>query len=100
MRTLIVGLCSVMACFVWAEPNRQDNSKLFQGLPPGEGQLETFAFCSPCHSVMIVRQQRLSRQDWQETLVWMVDKQGMDELPEEVRPLILNYLARHYGPEN
>ena len=69
----------------------------FAGLPAGKGQVETFAFCSACHSLMIVKQQKLSREDWQETLEWMVEEQGMDELPPEAESLVLDYLSLHFG---
>lgn len=69
----------------------------FGGIPSGKGQVEVFAFCSACHSMMIVKQQRLSRDDWEETLEWMVDEQGMDPLPEAIQPMVLDYLAEHFG---
>lgn len=69
----------------------------FDGLPADTGQVEVFAFCSACHSMMIVKQQNLSREDWEETLEWMVEEQGMDEMPADIRPIVLDYLAKHYG---
>lgn len=71
----------------------------YGGLPEGKGRIETFAFCSSCHSLMIVKQQKLSREDWEETLEWMVDEQEMPELPETIKPLVLDYLAKHFGQE-
>jgi cytochrome c2 len=72
----------------------------WQGLPPGPGREEVFYTCQACHSLKIVVQQGLTRHSWDETLVWMVEEQGMPELEEEERDLILDYLAEHYGPDS
>lgn len=71
----------------------------FGGLPPGPGQLETFGNCTPCHSTMIITQQNFSRRTWDEVLTWMVEDQGMWEMPAETRQLVLDYLVTHFGPE-
>jgi cytochrome c len=69
-------------------------------LPPGEGREVVFGLCSACHSLKLVQQQGLSRQAWDETLDWMVEKQGMPELDPESERLVLDYLAEHYGPDS
>ena len=69
----------------------------FQGLPPGVGQEEVFYACSACHSLKIVQQQRLTKKVWDETLDWMVEEQGMGELDEAERAIILAYLFKHFG---
>jgi hypothetical protein len=71
----------------------------FGGLPEGEGRLETFQNCIRCHSMAIIRQQRLSRERWDQILTWMVDVQGMHEMPPEVRARVLDYLAEKFSPE-
>lgn len=70
----------------------------WQGLPPGPGREEVFYTCNACHSLMIVTQQGMSRQRWDETLVWMVEDQGMAEIKDAAtRELILDYLTTHFG---
>ena len=71
----------------------------WDGLPQGPGREAVYGLCSACHSLMIVKQQGLSRPDWDETLVWMVEEQGMPELDAETWDLVLDYLAEHYGPD-
>ncbi len=71
----------------------------FGGLPEGEGQELTFYACQGCHSLMTVTNQRFSRRVWDEVLDWMVDEQGMAELPDEDREVILDYLSTHLGIE-
>ena len=67
------------------------------GLPPGRGREEVYYSCQACHSLRIVVQQGLTRDSWEESLVWMVEEQGMPEPDEETWMLMLDYLAEHYG---
>lgn len=67
------------------------------GLPPGPGREEVYYACTACHSIRMVTQQGLNRKRWDDTLVWMVEEQGMDALAAEERNLILDYLAEHFG---
>jgi hypothetical protein len=71
----------------------------FDGLPPGEGQEITFYACSACHSIKLVTQQRLSRDRWDDTLVYMVEEQAMEPLDPEDRKTILDYLGQHLGQD-
>lgn len=71
----------------------------FGGLAEGEGRELVHAVCSACHSLAIVKQQRLSRAVWDEVLTWMVEEQGMPELEPAERATILAYLARAYAPD-
>lgn len=68
-------------------------------LPQGEGREEVFYLCSACHSIKTVVQQKLSRDMWDKTLDYMVDEQGMPELDEEDRKIILDYLSSHVSIE-
>lgn len=68
-------------------------------LPGGAGREEVEIYCAACHSLKIVVQQRLSRDAWDETLVWMVEEQAMDPLSEDERRLVLDYLATHFNAE-
>ena len=69
-------------------------------LPPGPGREEVYYQCQPCHSLAIVKQQRLSRDSWEETLHWMVEEQDMAPLETEEREIILTYLATHFGVDH
>ena len=80
-----------------AEISEDEDEDEYQGLPPGDGRDEVFAYCSACHSIRLVSQQGLSRTDWAEVLVYMVDEHEMAELEPEDRKLVLDYLAHFYG---
>jgi len=68
-------------------------------LAPGEDAGLVFGFCTRCHSERIIVQQGLSRESWDETIDWMVEEQGMAEIPAPLRVRILDYLSEHYNPE-
>ncbi len=72
----------------------------WDGLPGGAGRDEVYGICGACHSLMIVKQQGLSRDAWEETLDWMVEEQGMPELDRDTLDLVIDYLAEHYGVDS
>ena len=75
-----------------------DDSTKWQGLPPGPGREDVFYRCRACHSLMIVKQQGLSRDAWDESLEWMVEEQGMSPIEDEsTRNRILEYLSANFG---
>jgi len=69
------------------------------GLPKCAGQEEVFYQCGSCHSLMLVKQQGLSRDRWEDTLVWMIEEQGMSRPTDEKWALILDYLSSHFGSQ-
>lgn len=68
-------------------------------LVDGPGAEETFIYCTACHSEMIIVQQGKTRAHWDELLDWMVEEQGMAEIEEPDRGIILDYLAEHYNED-
>ncbi len=68
-------------------------------LKVAEGVETTFYACTACHSEMIIAQQGLTRSGWDEMLVWMVEEQGMYEIEEPDRTVILDYLSTHYNED-
>jgi cytochrome c len=80
-----------------AEP--QEEEYAFGTLFDAPGVETTFYACTACHSEMIVAQQGLSRAHWDDMLEWMVDEQGMSEIPEPDRTEIIDYLATHYNED-
>ena len=61
--------------------------------PDGPNREDTFYFCTPCHSFKIVAAQGMSRERWDESLTWMVDRHNMPDVQGEDRNKILDYLA-------
>jgi hypothetical protein len=62
-------------------------------LPPGAGRDETFYACTPCHGTAIISAQGMSRERWDATIDWMVERHGMPEIDASDRSLVLDYLA-------
>ena len=71
----------------------------FGGLPEDDGRELVFGTCTRCHSIHLVRQQGLSRQRWDDTLTWMIERQGMLSPTTDQREVLLTYLAKWFGPE-
>ena len=71
----------------------------FEGLPPGPGREDVFYLCQACHSLKTVLQQRLSREVWDETLVWMIEEQGMPAPEPADYARLLDYLGTYLSPE-
>jgi cytochrome c len=63
------------------------------------GVEKTFAYCTACHSEMIVAQQGKTRRHWADLLEWMVEEQGMTPIEEPDLTIILDYLAANYNED-
>lgn len=77
----------------------QDRDSEYGFLVEAPGVEEVHAYCTPCHSEMIVVQQGKTRENWNELLEWMVEEQGMAPIDEPDRTVVLDYLAKHYNED-
>src|SRR5690625_2674491 len=71
----------------------------FENMPDAPGMEETYFQCVGCHSMSIIKQQRLSDARWEYLWEWMVEEQGMPEADEETKKVILDYLKQHFSSE-
>jgi hypothetical protein len=55
--------------------------------------------CTGCHSSKLVTQNRSTREGWEEMIRWMQREQKLWDLGTH-EALILDYLAKYYGPED
>ncbi len=62
---------------------------------PGLGREAMYDTCRACHSPKQFNQQRMDRDDRDETLDWMVGEQDMPEIEAQERATILDYLATY-----
>ncbi len=69
----------------------------YWGLPRSEGYDLVDGYCTACHSIRIVMQQRADRARWDELLTWMVKKQGMPEINPADREQVLTYLSTEFN---
>jgi cytochrome c len=97
-RTRVVAYLAALSGKTVAAPTSPQTTTFdYDGLPEGPGRELVYGRCSACHSLMIVKQQGLSRPRWQKTLKWMVDEQGMDPFTQTDLEQVLDYLSTHYG---
>ena len=79
--------------------NQPESNPEFDGLIDAPGAEDTFYMCSACHSIALVKQQRLSDARWDYLWNWMIEEQGMADPGKEMRETILDYLKKHYSSE-
>ena len=96
MRVLILSLALIVLAS--GMPAAEEEYEYGQ-LVDAPGAEETFIYCTPCHSEMIVVQQGKTRKHWADLFEWMMEEQGMGEIDEPDRSIILDYLAQHYNED-
>jgi len=57
------------------------------------------AQCTACHSSKLILQHRFTRAGWVERIRWMQKYHKLWDLGESEK-VVLDYLEKHYGPEN
>jgi hypothetical protein len=67
-----------------------------EDLPDGKGRDETFYACAACHGTAIIKAQGMSRERWDQTIDWMMERHGMPEIDPGDRSLIVDYLAQAF----
>ena len=79
---------------------RFDPSAAHSGLPEDEGRELVEAYCTACHSIVLVMQQNMVESGWDATLTRMVTDRGMPEMQPDVRQSIMSYLTAHFGADS
>ena len=80
-------------------PQVVDGIDVSTGLIVAAGFEEVRSNCTNCHSAKLVTQNRMSRDTWRKTIIWMQTTQGLWDLGDRQK-IILDYLATHYSPED
>ena len=99
MRTVMAAALLLVVCAAAPAVPGTPESEEFGLMVAAPGASETFYACTPCHSERIVVQQGLTREQWDELMVWMVEEQEMEPIEDSALAVILDYLAAHYGPD-
>jgi mono/diheme cytochrome c family protein len=63
----------------------------------GKGRQLVLDACTACHTLDRVRSQRLTREEWRQTIAGMLSE-GVPLTDDELT-LVVDYLARNFGPE-
>jgi hypothetical protein len=66
-------------------------------LPNGAGKAIMLDVCTQCHDLHRIRETRLSREEWEDLLVHMINEGA--PLSDDDFPVLLNYLSRNFRPE-
>lgn len=97
-RLLVVTIAGLLLAAAPSLPPRASEPEEPTVLPDGHGRDETFYACTACHSTAIIRRSGFTRQQWDDLMDWMVDKQNMNPLEPDERTLIVDYLAGAFPP--
>ncbi|QUM75285.1 cytochrome C [Moritella sp. 24] len=54
--------------------------------------------CNACHTSLIITQNKGNKEEWRETIQWMVDSQGLWDLSDTWEP-VLDYLSTYYNQQ-
>ena len=99
MRAALV--CSLLTSMLVHADEVPDNTKAFDGVDKSSGLILAPGWdlvkgqCNACHTSLIVAQNSGTREQWRETIQWMVDTQGLWDLSDTWDP-VLDYLSTYY----
>lgn len=89
LATSVLLLLSAAECGAQTKPVEEAPEQY----PAHPSRDDAFYFCTACHSFRIVAAQGMSRERWDESLDWMVQRHKMPDVQGEDRKRILDYLA-------
>jgi hypothetical protein len=93
-------LVAALAGWLWAGPpavaQGYEVIETPEDLPEGKGRDETFYACAACHGTAIIKAQGMTRERWDATIDWMMERHGMPEIDADDRKLIVDYLAQTF----
>ncbi|MEZ8503269.1 cytochrome C [Vibrio splendidus] len=99
MRAALV--CSLLTSMLVHADEVSENPKEYYGVDKASGLIMAPGWetvkgqCNACHTSLIVAQNSGNREQWRETIQWMVDTQGLWDLSDTWDP-ILDYLSTYY----
>ncbi|MBK6795762.1 MAG: hypothetical protein IPG76_02920 [Acidobacteria bacterium] len=73
------------------------SARMIQDLPEGEGVRTVRMRCIGCHEADLIISQRLSREGWVKEVDKMIRWGAI--VGDDEKPVIVNYLAAHFGPK-
>jgi hypothetical protein len=90
----MLTLGMALAGAAWAMPAWAADA--LEDLPEGHGRELTFAWCTPCHGLKIIRQQGMSAPRWDDKIQEMIDKNGLKLADASTRATIVAYLSKAF----
>jgi mono/diheme cytochrome c family protein len=96
----LLMLVAAVAGWLWASPpagaQGYEVVETPEDLPEGKGRDETFYACAACHGTALIKAQGMTRERWDATIDWMMERHGMPEIDADDRKLIVDYLAQTF----
>ncbi|OED71516.1 cytochrome C [Vibrio splendidus ZS-139] len=99
MRAALV--CSLLTSMLVHANEVPENPEEYYGVDKASGLIMAPGWeivngqCNACHTSLIVAQNSGNREQWRETIQWMVDTQGLWDLSDTWDP-VLDYLSTYY----
>ena len=94
LRAIVAALIALPA--VWANASAQGKAEPEEApeqYPDHPNRDDTFYFCTACHGFKIIAQQGMSRERWNDTIDFMVNRHNMVDVQGEQREQMLDYLS-------
>ncbi len=94
-------VCSLLTSMLVHADDIPENPKEYYGVDKASGLIMAPGWemvkgqCNACHTSLIVAQNSGNREQWRETIQWMVDTQGLWDLSDTWDP-VLDYLSTYY----
>jgi hypothetical protein len=96
----LLMLVAAVGGWLWASPpagaQGYEVVETPEDLPEGKGRDETFYACAACHGTALIKAQGMTRERWDATIDWMMERHGMPEIDADDRKLIVDYLAQTF----
>jgi hypothetical protein len=92
---LVIALAALLALPVLdaSAQSKRPTDEAPEQYPAHPNRDDTFYFCTACHSFKIIAQQGMSRERWNDTIDYMVERHKMVDPPGEQREQMLDYLS-------
>ncbi|MFX0557103.1 monoheme cytochrome C [Maribacter sp. CXY002] len=74
-----------------------DGVHVATGLVNAKGLNQVITNCTTCHSSKLIVQNRMGKEQWNATIRWMQETQGLWDLSES-QEIIVDYLITNYPP--
>ena len=94
--TLALCIASVIGFAAAQAPAFTPREEEPEDFPEAPGREEAFYGCTACHGFKLVAAQGMSRQRWDDTIEFMIQRQNMPKPEGKEREKILDYLVRAF----
>jgi len=95
---VVVAVAPVLAQTPSAPPAFTPRDETPEMWPAGEGRDDTFYMCTACHASGIIIRLGQTREGWNELIDQMVARHNMAPVDDDMRKVLVEYLAGAFPP--